>query len=83
MGPRRKVVELVKKYPGRTAAQLQKLGWKSGPHGSLHDAEKAGLIVWTDQGWFVTDQTTVCRKCVKNVKLIEGTACPSCGYLHY
>jgi hypothetical protein len=47
-----KLVALLKEHPGRTAIELQHLGWRPETDGELEEAEKAGLIVWVRQKWF-------------------------------
>jgi hypothetical protein len=47
-----KLVALLKEHPGRTAIELQHLGWRPETHGELKEAEKAGVIVWVRKKWF-------------------------------
>jgi hypothetical protein len=47
-----KLVALLKEYPGRTAIELQHLGWRPETDGELKEAEKAGAIVWVRKKWF-------------------------------
>ncbi len=43
---------LLKEHAGRTAIELQHLGWRPETHGELKEAEKAGVIVWVRKKWF-------------------------------
>ena len=43
---------LITAHPGLNSEQLQDAGWRYKKHGSLRDAEHAGVIQWCD-GWRV------------------------------
>jgi hypothetical protein len=47
-----KLVALLKEHPGRTAIELQHLGYRPETDGELTEAEKAGLIVWVHGKWY-------------------------------
>ncbi len=47
-----KLVALLKEYTGRTAIELEHLGWRPETHGELTEAQKAGLIVWVRNKWY-------------------------------
>ena len=47
-----KVVEIVKKNPGLDGIGLKSRGYRPQNHGSLRDAECAGLLVYRNGGWF-------------------------------
>ena len=50
--PFAKLVALLKDHPGRTAIELQHLGWRPETDGDLEAAEKAGRIVWVHKKWY-------------------------------
>jgi hypothetical protein len=47
-----KLVALLKEYPGRTAIELEHLGWRPETHGEPTEAQRAGLIVWVRNKWY-------------------------------
>jgi hypothetical protein len=51
--PKKTVVDIVKQFPGRDGLGLREVGWNPVKHGSIRDAEKAGLIICKDGGWHV------------------------------
>ena len=48
-----KILELIEKHPGLDAIALKGKGFRPGPHGSLRDAERAGLILFINGGWYL------------------------------
>jgi hypothetical protein len=49
-----KLVALISKYPGLDAISLKGKGWRPQTHGSLREAQSAGLIEFRNGGWFVS-----------------------------
>lgn len=49
---RAKLVNLIRQYPGLDAIALKGKGFRPQSHGSLRDAEKAGVITYRNGGWY-------------------------------
>lgn len=49
-----KLVEIVRKNPGKDAIALKGKGFRPQTHGSLREAEKAGLVKYINGGWYAT-----------------------------
>lgn len=51
-----KLVELVRKNPGKDGQQLKQLGLRTQIHGSIRDAEKVhGVVEYRNGGWYVKE----------------------------
>lgn len=50
-----KLRSLIAKFPGLDAIALKGKGWRPQVHGSLRDAEKSGVLVYRNGGWFLAE----------------------------
>ncbi len=50
-----KLIALVRKHPGLDGESLKEKGWRPGVHGSLREAERAGLVEYRNGGWYVKE----------------------------
>ena len=50
-----RLLEIVRQNPGLNGRGLQACGYSLRAHGSLRDAERAGLIVYRENGWHVSE----------------------------
>lgn len=51
-----RLAAIIRENPGLSAAQLRTKGWNPPVHGTLLQAEQAGLIVYRNEGWHPTSQ---------------------------
>ncbi len=53
-----KLLKIVREHPGLEAIALKGKGWRPNVHGSLRDAEKAGLVSYRNGRWYVREEAT-------------------------
>lgn len=51
------LLTIITKHPGLDAIALKGKGFRPRVHGSLRDAERAGLIEYRNGGWFISQAT--------------------------
>ena len=49
----KQLIDLIRRHPGLDAIALKGKGWRPHVHGSLRDAQRAGLLLYANGGWYV------------------------------
>lgn len=70
-----KLVALIQKNPGLDAIALKGKGFRPQSHGSLKDAEAAGLLAYVNGGWYVAGDEPLSGSRQRSIRTALGVLC--------